>query len=134
MTMTKRLYLVAGLVAILAIAVSAVTLASGLTAAQSPDSTPGSVACDGADEADDAAETGADEADTGGIDDECGEQGEADDSAEATASDTGTDTVVPCSDPTGTDNDAEELDAGSDTDNIEEQCGPQDEAGDAAQP
>lgn len=41
------------------------------------------------------------------------------------------DTVVPCSDPNGVDNDANEQQDAADTDNVEEQCGPQDEAGDA---
>lgn len=76
MTMTKRLYLVAGLVALAAIAFSAVTLTSGLTSAQSPDPVQESAACGPEDEADDAAEAGGNEADADNVEDQCGDQSE----------------------------------------------------------
>lgn len=62
MGLTKRLYLVAGLVAILAIAFSAVTLTSRLTSAQGPDPTPTAQTTDEQDDADEADDAG--EADT----------------------------------------------------------------------
>jgi len=82
MTITKRLYLVAGLVAILVIAFSAVTLTSRLTSAQGgTDATGDSAACEQEDEADDAAEAGVQETDTDNIEQECGDQNEGDNEA-----------------------------------------------------
>jgi uncharacterized membrane protein YkoI len=81
-SISKRLYLVAGLVALLAIAFSAVTLTSRLTSAQGSDETPAVQACDQQDEADDVAEATTKEADTDNIEEECGDQNEADDAAE----------------------------------------------------
>jgi uncharacterized membrane protein YkoI len=78
MSMSKRLYLVAGLVAVLALAFSAVTLTSRLTSAQSNDPTPAAQACDQQDQADDATEAATEGADTDGVQDECGPQDEAD--------------------------------------------------------
>lgn len=77
MSITKRLYLVAGLVAILAIAFSAVTLTSHLTSAQGPNPTPVAQTSDEQDDADDAAEGATKEADNDDI------QEEADDADEA---------------------------------------------------
>lgn len=74
MSIAKRLYLVAGLVAILAIAFSAVTLASHLASA---DPTP--PAAQTSDEQDDAAEGATEEADTDDVQEEVGSQDEADD-------------------------------------------------------
>lgn len=76
--MTNRMYWVAGLIALVAIAFSAVTLSSRMTSAQSPDSTQITAACALENEADDAAETDAGEADTDNVEDECGDQNEAD--------------------------------------------------------
>lgn len=78
MTMTTRMYWVAGLIALVAIAFSAVTLTSRMTSAQSPDSTQGSAVCAAENEADDAAETEGGEADADNVQDECGDQSEAD--------------------------------------------------------
>jgi len=78
MSLSKRLYLVIGLVAVIALAFSAVTLTSSLT--------PGSDAaqtCDQQDEADDAAESATEEADTDDVEEECGDQKEADDANES---------------------------------------------------
>ena len=83
MSLSKRLYMVIGLVAIIALALSAVTLTSILVGL-----VVGSVllgACGG-----------------------------------------GSETVIPCSDPTGANDDATEAHGGPDADNIQEQCGPQD--------
>jgi uncharacterized membrane protein YkoI len=85
MSMSKRLYLVAGLVALLAIAFSAVTLASQLTSAQGSSPTPAVQPCDQQDEADDATESAADVADDDAIEEECGPQDEAGDVGEQTA-------------------------------------------------
>ncbi len=79
MTMSKRLYLVGGLVAILALAFSAVTLTSRLTSAQGSDPTAAVQSCDQQDEADDAAEAAVEEADTDDIEQECGPQDGAED-------------------------------------------------------
>ncbi len=119
MTIAKRLYLAIGLVAIIALAFSAVTLTSNLTSAGGPDPTNAAQTCDQQDEAGDAAEA-QDGPDTDNVEEQCGPQDEAEDA--------GTDVVVPCSDPAGADDDAAEAQGGPDTDNIEEQCGPQDEA------
>ena len=78
MSLSKRLYLVVLLVAVIALAFSAVTLTSSLT--------PGSDAaqtCDQQDEADDAAEDATEEADTDNVEEECGDQNEADDANES---------------------------------------------------
>lgn len=56
MSITKRLYLVAGLVAILAIAFSGATLTSHLTSAQGPTPTPAAQTADEQEDADEAAE------------------------------------------------------------------------------
>ena len=120
MTLGKRIYWVVALVAVMVLAGAAVTVTSRLTSAGGPD--PASVAqtCDAQDEADDAAEAANPGPDADNIEEECGLQdgGEADDA--------GTDTVVPCSNPTGADDDAAEAKGAPDTDNVEEQCGPQD--------
>ena len=79
MTMSKRLYLVFGLVALIALAFSAVTLTSSLTSAGSD----AAQTCDQQDEADDAAESASKEADTDDVEEECGDQNEADDADEA---------------------------------------------------
>src|SRR3989304_583601 len=78
MTISKRLYLVTGLVAVIALAFSAVTLTSSLTSAGSD----AAQTCDQQDEADDAAESATEEADTDNIEEECGDQNEADDADE----------------------------------------------------
>ena len=78
MTMSKRLYLVFGLVALIALAFSAVTLTSSLTSAGSD----AAQTCDQQDEADDAAESASKEADTDDVEEECGDQNEADDADE----------------------------------------------------
>ena len=77
---------------------------------------------------DDEGQLGDQNADTDNVEEESGDQNAAEDGAEA--GNASTDTVVPCSDPTGTDDAAEEANAGPDTDNIEEQCGDQNEADD----
>lgn len=79
MSMSKRLFLAAGLVAILALAFSAVTLTSRLTSAQGSDPTATVQSCDQQDEADDAAEAAIDAADTDAVENECGSQDEAQD-------------------------------------------------------
>ena len=79
MTMSKRLYLVFGLVALIALAFSAVTLTSSLTSAGSD----AAQTCDQQDEADDAAESASKEADTDDVEEECGDQKEADDANES---------------------------------------------------
>jgi hypothetical protein len=108
MSMSKRLYLVAGLVALLAIAFSAVTLASRLTSAQEPSPTPSVQTSDLQDEADDAAEGAVKGPDTDAIEEQVGPEDEADDAAEGAVK-------------------------GPDTDAIEEQVGPQDEVGDVGE-
>jgi uncharacterized membrane protein YkoI len=75
MAISKRLYLVIGLVALIALAFSAVTLTSSLTSAGSD----AAQTCDQQDEADDAAESASKEADTDDVEEECGDQNEADD-------------------------------------------------------
>ncbi len=80
MSIAKRLYLVAGLVAILAIAFSAVTLTSHLTSAQGPTPTP---AAQTTDDQDDDAEGATEEADNDDVQEENGPQDEADDADEA---------------------------------------------------
>jgi uncharacterized membrane protein YkoI len=84
MSISKRLYLVAGLVAILAIAFSAVTLTSRLTSAQGPTPTP---AAQTSDEQDDTAEGATKQADTDNVQEESGPQDEADGAAGADADD-----------------------------------------------
>ena len=79
MTISKRLYLVTGLVAVIALAFSAVTLTSSLTSAGSD----AAQTCDQQDEADDAAESATEEADTDDVEEECGDQKEADDANES---------------------------------------------------
>ncbi len=86
MSIAKRLYLVAGLVAILAIAFSAVTLASHLASAD-PTPTPAAQTTNEQDDADDAAEAATEEADTDDVQDEIGPQDEADDAAGEDAAD-----------------------------------------------
>ncbi len=79
MSISKRLYLVAGLVAVLALAFSAVTLTSRLTSAQGTDPTTTVQPCDQQDEAADAAEAATEGADSDGIEQERGPQDEAND-------------------------------------------------------
>jgi uncharacterized membrane protein YkoI len=81
-SISKRLYLVAGLVALLAIAFSAVTLASHLTSAQGSSPTPSVQTADRQDEADDAAGAATKEVDNDDIQEESGPQDEADDTQE----------------------------------------------------
>jgi len=78
MSLSKRLYLVIGLVAVIALAFSAVTLTSSLTSAGSD----AAQTCDKQDEADDAAESDAEEADADSVEEQCGDQNEADDANE----------------------------------------------------
>lgn len=87
MSVAKRLYLVAGLVAVMALAFSGITLTSHLTSAQGSDPTPAAQNCDSQDEADDTAEADTDEADTDAVEEECGPQDEADDANEADGDD-----------------------------------------------
>lgn len=101
MNFGKRIYLVIGLVALIALAGSAVTVTSGLVSAGG-DPTPTAQTCDAQDEADDAneAENGQDDAnepedgqddaadakgapDTDNVEEQCGDQSEADDANEA---------------------------------------------------
>ena len=121
MSLSKRFYLMIGLVAIIALAFSAVALTSHLTSAAGSDPTATAQPCDSQDGADDATEA-KDAPDADSIEEQCGDQNEA---ADAKG---GTETVVPCSDPTGATDNAKEAQSGPDTDNIQEQCGPQDEA------
>ena len=101
MTLGKRIYWVAALVAVLALAGAAITVTSRLTSAGGPTPTAGTQTCaaqDGADDAaestlkaadtdtveaqggpDDAAESGVKEADTDTVDLQCGDQDTADD-------------------------------------------------------
>jgi len=79
MSLSKRLYLVVLLVAVIALAFSAVTLTSSLTSAGSD----AAQTCDQQDEADDAAEDATEEADTDNVEEECGDQNEADDANES---------------------------------------------------
>jgi uncharacterized membrane protein YkoI len=87
------------------------------------------VPCSDPNGADDEANEPEDAADTDNIEEQCGPQDEADDANEADETSGVADTVVPCSDPNGADDDANEAEDAADTDNIEEQCGPQDENG-----
>jgi uncharacterized membrane protein YkoI len=82
MSISKRLYLVAGLVALLAIAFSAVTLTSRLTSAQQPSPTPAVQTSGVQDEADDAAESAVKGPDTDAIDEQSGPQDEVGDVGE----------------------------------------------------
>src|SRR3990172_9684861 len=104
MSISKRLYLVTRLVAVIALAFSAVTLTSSLTSAGSD----AAQTCDQQDEADDAAENDTEEADTDSVDEQCGDQNESEDASG------GTETVVACPDPAGAD-DASEANGGPDT-------------------
>jgi uncharacterized membrane protein YkoI len=110
MTIGKRIYWVLALVAVMALAGAAVTIASNMTSAQGSDPTPAVQTCDCAqqDGPDDASESAAEGADTDNIEEECqcGSQDEADDATESAAT-------------------------GPDTDNIEQQSGDQNEADDA---
>jgi uncharacterized membrane protein YkoI len=78
MSISKRLYLAAGLAALLAIAFSAVTLTSRLTSAQQPSPTPAVQTSEVQDEAGDAAESAAEGPDTDAIEEQVGPQDEAD--------------------------------------------------------
>ena len=80
MNIGKRIYWVAALVAVLALAGAAITVTSRITSA---DPTPGIETCDQEDEADDAAERAVEEADTDDVEDECGDQNEVEDANEA---------------------------------------------------
>ncbi len=122
MTLAKRMYWVLALVAILALAGAGVTMASRLTSAGGPDPTPAGQTCDAQDEADNAAEGANSAPGTDNVKDECDQQDGNDGEA---ADDAGTDTTVPCSDPTTAGADATEAKSGPDTDNVEEQCGAQ---------
>jgi hypothetical protein len=118
--MAKRFYLGIGLVALIAIAFSAVTLTSSLTSAGGTNTPQAAQGCDQQGEADDASE-GADQGeDTDTLEVGCGDQNESEDA--------GADVTVPCSDPAGADDDSTEAQGAPDTDNIEEQCGAQDES------
>jgi uncharacterized membrane protein YkoI len=81
MTLGKRIYWAIALVALLALAGSAVTVTSRLASAGGTDPTPAVQPCDQQDEADDAAEATTNEADTDNIEQECGDQNEANDAA-----------------------------------------------------
>jgi hypothetical protein len=127
MTIGKRIYWVAALVAVMALAGVGVAVTSRITSAGGPDDPTPAVQTSGQqDEADDASESATKGPDTDTVDEQSGPQDQADEASE------GTDTVVPCSDTAGADDDATEAKGGPDTDNIQEQCGLQDEAGDAA--
>jgi len=135
----KRIYWVLALVALLALTGAAVTMTTRFTSAEGPGPTTAVTASDqqaevgDANEADDNAESAVKEADTDNVEEQSGDQNAAENGAEA--GNASTDTVVPCSDPTGVAA-AEEANAGPDTDNIEEQCGDQNAAedGDVAVP
>jgi hypothetical protein len=126
MTFGKRIYWVAALVAVMALAGAGVAVTSRITSAGEPDPTPAVQTSGQQDEADDAGEHAAKGPDTDAVQEESGSHDEADEASE------GTDTVVLCSDQAGADDDATEAKGGPDADNIQEQCGLQDEAGDAA--
>ncbi|MDO8616783.1 MAG: PepSY domain-containing protein [Dehalococcoidia bacterium] len=125
MTLGKRVYWALALVAVLALAGAAVTMASGITSAGNNGPSTAAQTCD---EGDDASEEAASGADTDDIEEQCGPDDEGEDGAD------GADTAVPCSQPDGADDDAAENASGADTDNIEEQCGSQgqDDEGDDA--
>jgi hypothetical protein len=127
MTLSKRLYWIAGLVAIMALAVAAVTMVSGNSSAQTNSPTSAAttvpaaagtdtvVPCSDSTGANSGTEpTGSTETDN--VQEQCGDQNQV--------ADTGTDTTVPCSDPTGANSDNEAT-GGADTDNVQEQCGDQ---------
>jgi uncharacterized membrane protein YkoI len=78
----RRLFLGAAALALLGLAGAAVTITS-----QGAFAGNDNAACATRDEADDAAETGSEEADTDSVEDECGSQDEAGDSAEGDADD-----------------------------------------------
>jgi uncharacterized membrane protein YkoI len=82
MNIGRRIYWVLALVAVLAIAGTAITVTSRLTSAGGSTPSPSDGACDRQDEADDAAEA-KDAPDTDAVEEECGSQDEADDSADA---------------------------------------------------
>jgi uncharacterized membrane protein YkoI len=86
MSIAKRLYLVAALVAILAIAFSVVTLTSHLTSAD-PAPPPAAQTSGEQDDADAAAEGATEKTDTDDVQDENGPQDEADDAAGENADD-----------------------------------------------
>jgi len=127
MTIGKRIYWAVALVAVMALAGAAVTLTARLTSAGGPTPTPAVETSGQQDEADDAGEHAAKGPDTDAVQEESGSHDEAE-------SPSGTDTVVPCSDPASADNDAAEAQSGPDTDNIEEQCGDQNKADDGTEP
>jgi len=77
MTISKRLYLVIGLIALIALAFSAVTLTSHVTSADP--TTPAAQTSDEKDDADDDAEGATKEADNDGVQDEIGPQDEGGD-------------------------------------------------------
>ena len=83
MNMGKRIYWVAALVAVLALAGAAVTLTSQLMSAGGSTPTAAGQSCDEQDDADDAAEGAVEEAGTDDVEEECGDQNEADDADEA---------------------------------------------------
>ena len=82
MTIGKRIYWVAALMAVMALAGAAVTLTAHLTSAGGPTSTPAVQTSGDQDEADDASESAVKGADTDNIEEEIGDQNEADDSTE----------------------------------------------------
>jgi uncharacterized membrane protein YkoI len=125
MTIGKRIYWVAALVAVMALAGAGVAVTSRITSADEPDPTPAVQTSGQQDEADDAGEHAAKGPDTDAVQEESGSHDEAE------SPNGGTDTVVPCSEPASADNDAAEAQSGPDTDNIAEQCGDQNEADDA---
>lgn len=156
MAIGKRVYWIAALVAVLALAGAAVTLTSGLTSAGSGDDDR-PIAGSALDEATAAAlehtgggtvtetEAGDDGAaysveirlDDGSqvevnldesftvIGQEADDDGPNDEDGPGDAA--GADIVIACSDPTGADDDTAEAKDAPDTDDIEEQCGPQDD-------
>src|SRR3990172_8901876 len=82
MIIGKRIYWVAALVAVLALAGAAITVTSRLTSAGSTP-TAEVQTCDQEDEADDEAERAVEEADTDDIEEQCGDQNEVEDANEA---------------------------------------------------
>ena len=82
MNIGKRIYWVAALVAVLALAGAAITVTSRLTSAGSTP-TAEVQTCDQEDEADDEAERAVEEADTDDIEEQCGDQNEVEDANEA---------------------------------------------------
>ena len=127
--LNKSLALI-GAVAVLMLAVTAVSVTAKVTSAGSSNkqATQDTVApCSDQNGVDDDASEPKDAADTDNIEEQCGPQDGADDQNEADEANGVADTVVPCSDPNGVEDDANEPKDAPDTDNIEEQCGPQDE-------